>query len=144
MKAAVITEHGPPGSIAIDNHFPDPEPGPDDVVLRVGATSLNYHDIFTRNGMPGIKVPMPMIMGLDLSGTIAEVGSNSKIINKPLPSDDPTRRKPNISLAQEKLGWEPKIALEDGSVHLASPRYRRRSARQHQPLAWTAGTAADH
>ena len=40
--------------------------------------------------------------------------SNSKIINKPLPQDDPMQRKPDISLAKEKLGWEPKIDLEEG------------------------------
>jgi len=40
--------------------------------------------------------------------------SNSKIINKPLPQDDPMQRKPDISLAKEKLDWEPKINLEDG------------------------------
>ena len=41
-------------------------------------------------------------------------GSGSKIIHKPLPQDDPLQRKPDISLAQEKLGWEPKVALEVG------------------------------
>ena len=70
----MITEHGGPGSIKIDTDFPDPEPGPEDVVLRVGAASLNYHDIFTRNGMPGITVPMPAIMALDFSGEIVDVG----------------------------------------------------------------------
>jgi len=40
--------------------------------------------------------------------------SNSKIKNEPLPSDDPTQRQPDISLAKEKLNWEPKIPLEEG------------------------------
>jgi UDP-glucuronate decarboxylase len=40
--------------------------------------------------------------------------SKSKLVFKPLPSDDPTQRKPDISLAKEKLGWEPKIPLEEG------------------------------
>lgn len=40
--------------------------------------------------------------------------SSSKIIHKPLPSDDPTQRCPDISLAEEKLGWSPKIELEEG------------------------------
>ena len=40
--------------------------------------------------------------------------SKSKIIFHPLPPDDPMQRKPNIALAKEKLGWEPKINLEDG------------------------------
>ena len=75
MKAAVIYEHGGPGSIRVEANFADPQPGPDDVVVRVRATSLNYHDLFTRRGMPGIKVPMPCIMGIDFAGEIAAVGS---------------------------------------------------------------------
>jgi UDP-glucuronate decarboxylase len=42
--------------------------------------------------------------------------SRSKIIHKPLPSDDPKQRKPDITLAKEELDWEPKIKLEDGLV----------------------------
>jgi NADPH:quinone reductase-like Zn-dependent oxidoreductase len=75
MKAAVIHEHGGPGSIRFESNFPDPRPGADDVVVRVRATSLNYHDLFTRRGMPGIKVPMPAIMGIDFAGDIVETGS---------------------------------------------------------------------
>lgn len=40
--------------------------------------------------------------------------SNSKIIRKPLPEDDPKVRRPDIELAKEKLGWEPKVKLENG------------------------------
>lgn len=40
--------------------------------------------------------------------------SKSKIISKPLPTDDPKQRKPDISLAREKLNWEPSISLEEG------------------------------
>jgi alcohol dehydrogenase len=74
MKAAVIYEHGGPGSVQYESNFADPKAGPGEVVIKVGAASLNYHDIFTRNGMPGITVPMPMIMGLDFAGEIVEVG----------------------------------------------------------------------
>jgi UDP-glucuronate decarboxylase len=43
------------------------------------------------------------------------VGSKSKLVHRPLPQDDPRQRKPDISLAQEKLGgWTPKVNLEDG------------------------------
>ena len=41
-------------------------------------------------------------------------GSKSKIIHKPLPSDDPKQRQPNIELVKTKLGWEPRVSLEDG------------------------------
>ena len=40
--------------------------------------------------------------------------SKSKIVYKPLPQDDPVRRKPDISLAKEKLNWQPKVNLEEG------------------------------
>ncbi len=40
--------------------------------------------------------------------------SNSKIVYKPLPKDDPVRRKPDISLAKEKLGWQPLVDIETG------------------------------
>lgn len=43
-----------------------------------------------------------------------KLGSSSSFIYEPLPKDDPTHRKPDITLAKEKLQWEPKIALSDG------------------------------
>ena len=42
------------------------------------------------------------------------VGSKSEIVFKPLPQDDPTRRRPDITRAQELLGWSPKVALREG------------------------------
>ncbi|HLG45916.1 MAG TPA: zinc-binding dehydrogenase [Reyranella sp.] len=74
MRAAVVRAHGGPEALAFEKDFPDPTPGEGDVIVAVKAASLNYHDVFTRRGMPGIKVPMPAIMGLDVAGEIAEVG----------------------------------------------------------------------
>ena len=52
---------------------------------------------------------------LQLAEKIIEFcGSKSKIVHNPLPKDDPTRRKPDISLAKQQLGWEPKVNWEDG------------------------------
>ena len=45
---------------------------------------------------------------------IKKTNSKSRLINCPLPSDDPTQRKPDISLAKKELNWEPKIPLEEG------------------------------
>jgi UDP-glucuronate decarboxylase len=45
---------------------------------------------------------------------VSLVGSKSKLVYKPLPQDDPKQRKPDISLARAKLGWEPKVNLADG------------------------------
>ena len=74
MKALVLREHGGNDALRIETDFPDPTPGEGDVVLRVRATSLNYHDVFTRRGMPGIKIAMPAIMGLDVAGEIVAIG----------------------------------------------------------------------
>jgi dTDP-glucose 4,6-dehydratase len=42
------------------------------------------------------------------------MGTNSKLVYQPLPSDDPKQRQPDISKAAKVLGWAPKVALEDG------------------------------
>jgi UDP-glucuronate decarboxylase len=47
---------------------------------------------------------------------ISLTGSTSKIVHHPLPEDDPLRRQPNIDLAKERLGWEPKTKLDEGLV----------------------------
>jgi UDP-glucuronate decarboxylase len=45
---------------------------------------------------------------------LKKVGGKSRITHKPLPSDDPKQRRPDITLAKETLGWEPQIPLEAG------------------------------
>ncbi len=52
---------------------------------------------------------------LELANKVIELtGSTSKIVYLPLPEDDPLQRQPNITLAKERLGWEPKTQLEEG------------------------------
>lgn len=74
MKAMVLREQGVTAMPILETNFPDPQIGEGDVLVGVRATSLNYHDVFTRRGMPGIKIPLPVIMGLDCAGEIVEVG----------------------------------------------------------------------
>ncbi|MGH7153753.1 MAG: quinone oxidoreductase family protein [Acetobacteraceae bacterium] len=76
MKAVVAHAHGGPEVMEFVSDFPDQVAGEGDVLVRVRACALNYHDVFTRRGMPGIKVPMPLIMGLDLAGEIVAIGPN--------------------------------------------------------------------
>jgi len=76
MKAVVLYEHGGMDNFVYEENYRDPECGPDDVIVAVKACSLNYHDLFTRNGMPGITLDLPRICGLDVAGEIAEIGSN--------------------------------------------------------------------
>ena len=75
MRAAVVYEHGDRDVIRLEKDYPEPQAKPGWVVLKVGDTSLNFSDIFARHGMPGIKIPMPLIIGSDVAGETAEIGS---------------------------------------------------------------------
>jgi alcohol dehydrogenase len=75
MKAVALQQHGALEQLKLVPDFPDPVVEDGHVVIRVRATSFNYHDVFTVRGMPGIKVPLPMIIGLDMAGEILEVGA---------------------------------------------------------------------
>jgi UDP-glucuronate decarboxylase len=76
-----------------------------------------YRMMNNPNGLTG-----PVNLGNPNEFTILELaervirltGSRSKIVFKPLPADDPAQRQPDIRLAQQKLGWQPSIQLEDG------------------------------
>ncbi len=74
MKAQVIRQHGSIDDIRFEADWPDPVAGPGEVVLRTERCTLNYHDLFTLRGMPGIRIPMPLIIGIDVAGTIASIG----------------------------------------------------------------------
>jgi len=49
---------------------------------------------------------------------LQKIGGKSKIVYRPLPSDDPKMRRPDITLAKQKLGWEPKVKLDEGLDHI--------------------------
>lgn len=74
MRALVLDAHGDLDKLRVVADKPVPELKDGHVLLRVGASSFNYHDVFTVRGMPGIRVPLPVVIGLDLAGTIEEVG----------------------------------------------------------------------
>ena len=74
MKALVLRKHGGLDELQVVGDYPVPAVIEGHVVIRVRASSFNYHDVFTVKGMPGIKVPLPVIIGLDMAGEIAEVG----------------------------------------------------------------------
>jgi len=74
MRALVLREHGDLDRLMLEADYPTPVAGPGQVVIRVRASSFNYHDVFTVKGMPGIRVPMPVVIGLDMAGEISTVG----------------------------------------------------------------------
>ena len=75
MRAVKLVAHGSLDNLVYDPSYPDPKPGPGEVVVRVRACSLNYHDVFTVRGMPGIKVPLPVVIGCDIAGEVAALGA---------------------------------------------------------------------
>ncbi|MFP1897484.1 zinc-binding alcohol dehydrogenase family protein [Lonsdalea quercina] len=121
MKALVLAQHGDLDRLQIVDTHPRPTPQPGHVVLRVGASSFNYHDVFTVQGMPGISIPLPVVPGLDLAGTISDIGDNvegwlvgDRVLVNPL--------KPNIGLMGEMIdGGMAEYALADAAQLIALP-----------------------
>src|SRR6201987_4213210 len=75
MRALVLRKHGTLDDLDVIADYPTPQAAEGHVVIRVRASSFNYHDVFTVRGMPGIKVPLPVVIGLDMAGEITEVGA---------------------------------------------------------------------
>ena len=74
MRALVLRTHGGLENLDVVDNHPVPQVVEGHVVIRVRASSFNYHDVFTVRGMPGIKVPLPVVIGLDMASEITEVG----------------------------------------------------------------------
>jgi NADPH:quinone reductase-like Zn-dependent oxidoreductase len=74
MKAVVINRHGGP-DVLQPADLPDPVPAPGEVAVRVRACALNHLDLWTRAGLPTLKVPFPHVLGSDIAGEIAAVGA---------------------------------------------------------------------
>ena len=74
MRAVVLEQQGSLDHLRYVPDFPNPVVSDGSVIIRVGASSFNYHDVFTVRGMPGIKIPLPIIIGLDMAGEILETG----------------------------------------------------------------------
>lgn len=73
---------------------------------------MNSRDGFT--GPVNIGNPGEFTIRQLAEMVIRLTASSSKLVYKPLPADDPMQRKPDISLAKDMLGWEPKVQLEEG------------------------------
>ena len=86
----------------------------DDLVRAIHLMMETPHDI---TGPINIGNPNEFTIRELAEAVIALTGTKSKIIEKPLPSDDPKQRKPNIDKAREQLGWEPGTQLKEGLVH---------------------------
>ena len=78
MKALVLRQHGALEDLRVVDDHPAPKASDGQVVIRVRASSFNHHDVFTVKGMPGIKVPLPVVLGLDMAGEVFEIHEKEK------------------------------------------------------------------
>jgi len=70
----LTTAHGDRSVLQLDENFPEPVAGDNQVIVDVRATAVNAHDLMTRRGMPGIRLKLPVIVGSDISGVVQSVG----------------------------------------------------------------------
>ncbi len=69
MKAVRFHRHGGPEVLQYED-VPDPEPSSDEALVRVKACALNHLDLWARNGLPNVTIPMPHISGSDIAGVV--------------------------------------------------------------------------
>ena len=73
MKAVVFNEHGGPEVLKYAE-VTEPHIKTNEVLVEVRACALNHLDVWARGGLPGIKIPLPHILGNDIAGVVREVG----------------------------------------------------------------------
>jgi len=79
MKAIRIHEHGGVDKLMYED-VGSPKIVPDEVLVNVKAASVNHLDLWVRQGLPNVKYPLPIILGCDAAGVVAEVGSSVRDI----------------------------------------------------------------
>ena len=84
MKATIFKQHGGPEVLEYTD-VPDPVIHANEVLVEVKACALNHLDVFVRNGLPGIEIPLPHILGCDIAGVVREVG---KLVSWVKPGDE--------------------------------------------------------
>ena len=81
MKAVRFHQHGGIEVLKYEE-VEDPKPGRNEAVVRVKACALNHLDIWARNGLPNVRIPLPHISGSDISGTVERVDEEDEILIK--------------------------------------------------------------
>lgn len=77
MKAVIIEQHGGLEKLRY-KEVDTPQPGNREVLVKVGACSVNHLDLWTRQGLPGVSIPMPHILGCDIAGVVEEGGHGAR------------------------------------------------------------------
>lgn len=73
MNAVIFEQHGGP-EVLRPAEVPDPQIKANEVLVEVRACALNHLDVWVRNGLPGIRIPLPHILGDDVAGVVREAG----------------------------------------------------------------------
>ncbi|HYM40844.1 MAG TPA: zinc-binding dehydrogenase [Thermoplasmata archaeon] len=76
MKAVLLPRYGAPDVLEYTEDRPEPVPGPDEVLVHVHAASINHLDLTVRKGIPTLNLVLPHILGADLAGEVAQLGSD--------------------------------------------------------------------
>ncbi|MFL5311337.1 MAG: NADPH:quinone oxidoreductase family protein [Myxococcales bacterium] len=81
MKALLCREYGPIDRLKVEE-VPSPRPGPNEVVVEVKASSLNFPDALLVQGLYQVKPPLPFSPGMELAGIVTEVGAGVRNIER--------------------------------------------------------------
>lgn len=105
MRAVLTTAHGGRETLRLQDDFPAPVPGAEGVSVRVAATSVNFHDIFTRRGIPGVRIKLPIIVGSDVAGTVETIGpgGDAAWLGKRVLLDPVLRHGPQLGMLGETI-----------------------------------------
>ena len=80
MRAVVVTRHGGPEVLEVQD-VPDPEAGPGQVLVEVGAVGVNYRDVYEREGAGAYGGPTPIVAGVEGAGTVRAVGEGVREVS---------------------------------------------------------------
>ena len=115
MQAVHVTAHGGPEVVQLVD-LPIPEPGPGEVRARVLGVSVNHLDLWVRNGMPGMPLPLPMIPGCDGCGVVDAVGAGVTLqVGQPIllePGYNDDLSSPEVRRGEDHLAADYKIRGE--------------------------------
>lgn len=84
MKAVLLHEHGGADKLCFAE-IPTPEPGPGRVLVKIEAVALNHLDLWVREGLPSLRLEMPHILGSDIAGVAARLGTGVQGLTEGMP-----------------------------------------------------------
>lgn len=81
MRAVVMTKHGPPETLRVEDRPDPPSPGPGEVTVDVAAAGINFSDVAARLGLYPPAPKPPAVLGVDIAGTIGAVGEGVEALS---------------------------------------------------------------